>query len=117
MEDPEWIYDWWHPHPKGYELLDDVNWTQWDAKRVRESHPDAWAKRPKYQRRLKHVLKEVMFTSIDDETVWVSGEFIPVEFHNYCRFKAFPILEGRRVPPLWIEERLRGTPLENRFIY
>ena len=34
MEDPEWIYDWWHPHPKGYELLDDVNWTQWDAAMV-----------------------------------------------------------------------------------
>ena len=117
MEDPEWIYDWWHPYPKGYKLLDYVNWTQWNAKHVRENYPDAWAKRPKYQRRLKHVLKEVMFTSIDGETVCIGGQFIPEELHNYCRSTAFPILEARSIPASWTEERLKGTPFEGWFIY
>ena len=117
IEDPEWIYDWWHPYPEGYELLVYVHWTQWNAKRVRESNPDAWAKRPKYQHRCKHVLGEVEFTSINGNSVWVCGTFIPKELHDFCRFNAFPYLKGHYLPASWTEERLKGTPHKNRFIY
>ena len=49
-------------------------------------------KRKSYQLFAQARLKGSHVHFVDDETVWVSGEFIPVELHNYCRFKAFPML-------------------------
>ena len=114
---PEWIDDNMHPHPKGYELLDFVVWATWYSNGVREKNPQTWAKRPTYQRRLKHLLHEVVFTSINGEKVAVPAIFCPKELHDFCRVWAFPKLTRHFIPTSWTEERLKVTPLENRFIY
>ena len=117
IDDPQWTWNGMHACPEGYELLDYIDWGQWNPKQCRQYYPELWARNPKYWRRKKFVIDRARFKSIQGEGVTVSGHLIPEGLFDFCRLNAFPYLRGYYIPVSWTDERLKGTPYEGQFIY